>query len=130
MDQAKVVYHNPACFDLPEVNELGPSFTLGAEAENGAYSETEPADDAVDAVDHGASSDVEDAADHGASSDAEDAADHGTSSDAEDAADHGGYSEAEPFEAAIENDALDAEHVTDEAQEDPPSPKRLKPTNE
>jgi len=127
MDQAKIVYHNPACFDLPEVNEMGPSFTLGGASENGAYSEAEPLgaldaeEDAVSAteedVDHGAASDAEEnavsdteeAADHGAASDAEEAAVF----DTEEAADHGAASDAE--EAVVSDAEEDAVSATEEA---------------
>jgi hypothetical protein len=155
MDQAKIVYHNPACFDLPEVNEMGPSFTLGGASENGAYSEAEPAgaldaeEDAVSATeedaDHGAASDAEEAAvseaeedaDHGAASDAEEVADHGAASDAEEAAvseteeaaDHGAFSEAEPVEEEPAAQESDSEFFSD-AEHGEASPKRLKPTME
>ena len=119
MDQAKIVYHNPACFDLPEVNEMGPSFTVASE--NGAYSETEPAEDA---------SDAEDAADHGASSDAEPLVEDPVENDAEaaqDAAETEFYSDAD----SVVEEAPEDEAPEDEAPEDDlPSPKRLKPTNE
>jgi hypothetical protein len=151
MDQAKIVYHNPACFDLPEVNEMGPSFTLGGASENGAYSEAEPLgaldaeEDAVSAteedVDHGASSDAEEnavsdteeAADHGAASDAEEAVVSDAEEDAvsatEEAADHGAFSEAEPVEEEPPAQESDSEFFSD-AEHGEASPKRLKPTIE
>ena len=156
MDQAKIVYHNPACFDLPEVNEMGPSFTVSA-GESGAYSEAEPsveeavdhgdasdveeavdhgdASDVEEAVDHGAASDVEEAVDHGAASDVEEAVDHGDASDKEEAVDHGAFSEAEPVEETCVSihaaeDTSETEFFSDAEQGEEVSSKRLKQTIE